>query len=865
MKRAVKFYIAFLLLLTISIPAFAQPVNNTITDTTKQLPVQYRRGVELLKGYQTYEQKYAGKNLLEEKKRLYPLGFGTDHFGKITTGTGVWTELNPLVPRVDYLGIHFINPDTGWACGDLGTIIKTTDGGNGGSSWTVEQTNTTTNILKVNSFNGNVVVASGYSGLILRSSDGGETWAQETSGVTGDLWGLQMINDTLGWSCGSNNSLIKTTDGGLTWQTVTTPGYTGNYWWIDFMNKNYGFIAGDGKVLRTTKGGSGWDIIQAGDAQPLYSIDIIDSLHIAAAGYSGKMVYSEDAGETWTQHCVLCPLYLEIECIKFINPDTGYVVGFDGGLAKTTDRGNSWIALTLLDIGDYEIQFLPGINIGYSAGYSLKLYKAENNLDVWNKMIINDNLSDVYFTNEQKGFVISQYGNLYRTTNNGLHWDAVQGVPGGSCITFTDSLTGFYGSYTASAYAANPIYKTTDGGENWDSTNINVITGPVAKIFFINSTTGWAVTTYEPSVPESYILKTTDGGSHWFEQFSALISWPSFTSIYFVDSLYGWVSCVNRRPYKTTDGGENWIEQTNLNFYNTNDVYFTNIDTGWIRDGTYGFNKTTNGGVTWDNVGVPCSRFGFFPDKNHWWAYGASALYETTNNGSSWNEITRPSPMFGSFSAPLNWLGYGAGGDGFIVKYVDSSFIPVELTSFDAEVNKNKVILKWETATETNNNGFEVERSQKSDAGNPSWEKIGFVDGNGTTTQPHNYTFVDGGITQGTYKYRLKQIDFDGTFKYSKVIGVRLSPPLQFSLEQNYPNPFNPTTNINYTIPKETNVIIRLYDVTGREVKELVNEKKQPGEYTVKLKGDNLSSGVYFYRLTTSSGYTAVKKLILLK
>ncbi len=159
------------------------------SDTTHTVPVQYRRGIPLQEGYQSYSEKYAGKNLFEEKRRLFPL-----------ESTGVWTELNPKVPRVDYLGIHFINPDTGWAVGNLGTIIKST---NGGIDWITEETNTTTPILKVNSYDGQTVIASGFNGMILRSTDSGESWTQIISGVTGDLWGLQMINESLGWACGT--------------------------------------------------------------------------------------------------------------------------------------------------------------------------------------------------------------------------------------------------------------------------------------------------------------------------------------------------------------------------------------------------------------------------------------------------------------------------------------------------------------------------------------------------------------------------------------------------------------------------------------------------------------------------------------
>lgn len=121
--------------------------NNENPDTTK--PTQYRRGIPLQNNYQTYEEKYTGKDLEEIKRSLFPL-----------RSTGVWTESNPKVPRVDYIGIHFVNKDTGWACGDLGTLIKTIP------------------ILKVKSFNGQIVIASGYDGLILRSTNGGETFIQ---------------------------------------------------------------------------------------------------------------------------------------------------------------------------------------------------------------------------------------------------------------------------------------------------------------------------------------------------------------------------------------------------------------------------------------------------------------------------------------------------------------------------------------------------------------------------------------------------------------------------------------------------------------------------------------------------------------
>ena len=342
-----------------------------------------------------------------------------------------------------------------------------------------------------------------------------------------------------------------------------------------------------------------------------------------------------------------------------------------------------------------------------------------------------------------------------------------------------------------------------------------------------------------------------------------------FTSLSFVDSLYGWASLGGWRPYKTTDGGLNWIEQTNMtDFYMSSDVYFANQDTGWIIDADSWsvLDKTTDGGLTWDTVAniSGAYNFNFFPSPSHWIING-SYVYITTDSGNGWNDITNDIPAgFNNFQAPNDLVGYAAGPGGFILKYNDTTFTPVELTSFSGDLLNNMVLLTWATISETNNKGYEVHRSDAVDQ-NSVWQKIAFVEGNGTTTHPHEYSFSDNSVEPGKYYYRLKQIDFSGKFKYSKEIEVEVTSPKNFSLMQNYPNPFNPETNISFTIPEETNVSIKLYDITGREIKILVNEKKQPGYYAIKLKGGDLSSGVYFYRLTTSSGFTSVKKLILLK
>jgi hypothetical protein len=215
------------------------------------------------------------------------------------------------------------------------------------------------------------------------------------------------------------------------------------------------------------------------------------------------------------------------------------------------------------------------------------------------------------------------------------------------------------------------------------------------------------------------------------------------------------------------------------------------------------------------------------------------------------------------------------------------NLIPVELISFTAEVVNNEVKLNWQTASEINNRGFEIERHcaiSKFEFRNSNFKQIGFVQGNGTTTEFHSYTFFDKNVEPGLYQYRLKQIDFDGSFTYSDIVEAEVTAPNIFSLEQNYPNPFNPSTKIKFTIPanviaSETKqsqlVTLKVYDILGNEIATLVNEEKPAGNYEVEFNTSSgirnlpagrqcLVSGIYFYQLKSGS-YTETKKMILLK
>ena len=201
---------------------------------------------------------------------------------------------------------------------------------------------------------------------------------------------------------------------------------------------------------------------------------------------------------------------------------------------------------------------------------------------------------------------------------------------------------------------------------------------------------------------------------------------------------------------------------------------------------------------------------------------------------------------------------------------VSQNAVPVELTTFEATTDQNNVTLKWITATETNNLGFEIQRRKKNAN---TWKILDFVKGHGTTATPHSYSYHDNNLQAGTYLYRLKQTDYSGQFEFSKTIEVSLNAPGYFSLQQNYPNPFNPVTKINYQIPAEIGdqviVSLEIYNLLGEKVKSLVHESKSAGYHSIEWNGtdDNANpvpTGIYVYRLQAGR-FIATKRMVLMK
>ncbi|MCU0331804.1 MAG: choice-of-anchor B family protein [Ignavibacteriaceae bacterium] len=222
------------------------------------------------------------------------------------------------------------------------------------------------------------------------------------------------------------------------------------------------------------------------------------------------------------------------------------------------------------------------------------------------------------------------------------------------------------------------------------------------------------------------------------------------------------------------------------------------------------------------------------------------------NNGGTYNGAWGVYPFLPSGNTIISDINTGL----YVLRFNGS--IPVELTSFSAAVDNQNVTLKWSTSSEKNNQGFEVQRKNESE-----YYSIGFVEGNGTSTEINNYTFIDRDVKSGNYYYRLKQIDFNGSSDYSDEIFVEITSPIDFELEQNFPNPFNPATTIRISLPANGFVNLSIYNLVGEKVSELVNGELQQGEHNLTFNASELPSGLYIAKLSAGNFNQSIKMTLL--
>ena len=775
-----------------------------------------------------------------------------------------WVWQNPKPQGSNILASYFLDANNGWAVGNNGTCIKTIDGG---ETWSDIHLPINNNLCSVRFLNPDTGYVGDWNGDVIKTTDGGTTWDVQHLDNYADVY-IFFIDQNYGWILSSASpsatyKLYRTTNGGADWQSnlINTTYILNDLYFID---SSKGFVVGGfGSILMTSDGGINWSYINSPVTDFLYKVTFKNNTEGFIGGSNGTLLKTFDGGVNW-QYNTVGPY--TIWDISFINNSKGILVENDSRIYTSSDGGNTWSEKTFSSIWSLRsCKYLTNSNC-LILGQLGNIYKSYNNGNNWTYKVLGsrNNLNDIKFINNGIGYVVGDNGTILKTTNYGQVWETLSSPTSESLNSIS-----FPGNHHGYIVGDNSVFlKTVDGGENWTCGSIPN-NYDLTTSFFLNDNIGWVAGLYNK------ILKTTDAGNTWILQNINETELININSLEMVNEETGY-ACGNYSSYfppksfilKTTNGGSNWniIKTQILSEFES--VFFIDSENGWVVDHLNSNTlHTTNGGNNWDTVGVSGNYIYFWNDL-----YGivldyhavGNDVYLTSDGGNNW--ILKPNFVDRYlYSAYIDINGIWIAGMYGTILHHDFSILPVELNSFSANLDNGNVILTWQTSTETNSHGFEIERSLDK----ISWITIGFIEGKGTTTEPQQYSYSDNrsDMSASEIYYRLKQIDFNGSFEYSDVIGVMITPST-FSLEQNYPNPFNPNTAITYQIPTEQFVTLKVYDVLGSEVATLVNEEKPAGSYELNFPAtggaSKLASGVYYYQLRAGS-FIVTKKMILVK
>ncbi len=711
--------------------------------------------------------------------------------------------------------------------------------------------------------NATSVFASTYD-ILYRSTNSGP-WTEISNGLPDDyVKDIEMGNNEVYAATGSNGVFFSV-DNGDSWTLAST----------GMPNQFLSAIASVGSTLyaafgphglyTTTNNGTNWSYLGLqGDWIQL--LEVRDTNFLIVKTLPGNdseydVLISTDNGQNWIAR--KNGLTDDVYCFAFKGQYI-FAGGYDG-VYRTANEGVNWMyssigieGYRISRIHVYSSRILAGL-MGSNTG----IYVSDNDGQSWELSsygILPTSVSRLKTSGSDLFAGTYYYGGIRRTSNSGENWLST-GFPGTDIHCLAATSTDLYASTT---YDHSVIYHSSDNGQSWAA----ISSFPnVFAISAIECGNGKVYTSTQNFFLSSGLHMTTDNGANW----TRIGSYSGATCLYsrgndlFVGGYYYGV-------HMTTNDGVNWINLNNglpLNGVTCITSKDNFVIAGFSGNGTY---VTTNNGQNWtaannglSELNVTCLEvYGQYV-----FAGTNSGVFVSTNVGASWREFNGGLEFRQINALEVNGIYLFAGTvSGGVWRLSLETPLPIELLQFAAVAGPGKVTLSWSTSSEVNNFGFEIEK--KAHESNV-WSTIGFVKGSGTTGIVSNYAFEDRNIMTGTYDYRLKQIDYNGNYQYfylkdEMVIGA----PDKFSLHQNFPNPFNPVTKIGYDLARDGNVRLVIYDMSGREVKTIVNEFKPAGYYTATLDAGGLSSGVYFCKLIAtpndgSAEFIAVRKLLRVK
>lgn len=814
----------------------------------------------------------SGYNWIEQviptQAQMFSITFINDNTGwevgdnnniiKTTNGGNNWFILNSGLSGNPYWwSVDFFDNNIGWICGYAG-IMKTTDGGN---LWTIVDTNSFLYELKF--INANTGWAMGINGKILKTTNGGMNWYGQNSGTNFRLSSFYMIDANTGWAAGNDFNpdtaiILKTTNGGTNWQLQNA--FTQfNIFKLSFLDANLGYITGQSKILKTTNGGNNWIQEELLIKNSPNGMQFVVNNNLAVGFVSGRpflrtsfeYIGGEPIGNSgnypgWVQVNSGTTGY--ITAVDYINPFVAFGVGGDPGgpeqglILRTINGGQTWIRQQSNELtSSFNDVSFADVNNGIAVGgISAVIRKTTNGGLNWTQQtsVPSYGLNSVDMLDVNNAFACGMFGLMIRTTNGGLNWQTqITGIPGGSWNGIN-----YINLNTATAVGlSGKIIRTTNAGLNWvaqtGGRNLSLM-----KVKFIDVNNGIIISSDGP------VFRTTNGGTNWLQTdslsgYASSISYSDANNVFIV-TQFGGVS----RIYRSINGGLNWSLQDTREA-NISGVSFTDLNNGIIT-GTEGLIlRTSNAGIisgintfnNKNNLNLPINDFQSTADSininlsNNPNLYAVTRVYLKVDTVLHTNDSDLE--FFLEHNGITDTIVYrnGGSGDNFFGTFLNdaTNFPLVSGTApFRGSFKPYKPFSKFNGQ---NPNGY--------------WKLRIYDRASGNTG------------TLEAWSLNLTYQVISGIAGYNEL-------PLKFQLSQNYPNPFNPVTKIKFSIPsvagKDLPVKLKIYDILGREIVTLINQQMRPGSYIVEWNASNFASGVYFYRLETSS-FVETKKMVLVK
>ncbi|MBK7867982.1 MAG: T9SS type A sorting domain-containing protein [Ignavibacteriales bacterium] len=613
------------------------------------------------------------------------------------------------------------------------------------------------------------------------------------------------------------------------------------------------FASSTGKIRGSSYEGTSW--IEVANFNKSISIleTFGDSNVVVIGGMDSQrtLYFSSDTGRSWDS----LPLPIQFLELHMTTPARGFAKSVTNDLYYTTDSMKTWTKHSSLKLlrgcktsGENGILITPAYDV----------YTSSNSGESWEQISdLNTNLiKDIEILPGNSAFALTASGELHFSGDFGSTWHLVKdSLPSPMTKLTKDTDTSFL------AYSpGGPVIRYSNSSGKF--TNLTQLCPNFSSpIYNYNGTLYVAKDSQDVSF-------STDFGLTWTTR-----SIPDTAKVNFffaTDSLF-YIASDEGNYYASTNRGNTWVRKW-LSPEPGDKLLFIyrNGNRMWACSKSNQMFLSESGGVHWIRVNDGNISKAFYLHKYMWvMQQTPSKIIQSTNEGRTW-ELTQSYPSsFDIANIKINPPDFG-----LMLRVNGSLFrmhnggLPVEMTSFNADVVSKGVLLRWETATETNNYGFFVQRKN-----NGIWSDLAFISGMGTTLNPSSYSFLDELRPDkgDTNYYRLKQVDFSGEFSYSKEVAIGFTP-YTLELDQNYPNPFSTgsddgtsETVIRFRLPEDGETKLTVYDTQGRVVEELLNGALPAGEhsFTFPSKGGSPASGVYFYELRFNGKIKRGKMLLL--